>query len=108
MRTTASSPVFALPMAWIGVGKMGQPMAGHLLAAGAQLLLCDPDRDRLTPLLQRGAQAVDDAAAVIAASSSSVGISVPVLSFGIAFYPLPHPMQPSISLIPHSRDHRAA
>lgn len=80
MRTTPSIPVFSLPMAWIGVGKMGQPMAGHLLSAGAQLLLCDPDRERLTPLLQRGAQAVDDAAA----AAARVGAS------GVVFSSLPN------------------
>jgi 3-hydroxyisobutyrate dehydrogenase len=54
-----------LRIAWIGVGRMGEPMSRRLLAAGARLTLHDRDEARLAPLLAEGAAAagtVTDAA----------------------------------------------
>jgi 3-hydroxyisobutyrate dehydrogenase len=41
---------------FIGLGKMGGPMARNLLAAGYKLLVCDVDRSRVTPLVEAGAE----------------------------------------------------
>lgn len=41
-----------MKIAWVGVGKMGLPMASHLLAAGHSLLACD-----LVPALVQAAVA---------------------------------------------------
>jgi 3-hydroxyisobutyrate dehydrogenase-like beta-hydroxyacid dehydrogenase len=39
----------------IGCGRMGQPIAGHLLDAGRRLIIVDPSDDAKAPLLARGA-----------------------------------------------------
>lgn len=41
---------------YLGLGSMGQPMAGRLLDAGHQLIVCDINEDALQPLLERQAQ----------------------------------------------------
>jgi 3-hydroxyisobutyrate dehydrogenase len=52
-----------LRIAWIGVGRMGEPMSRRLLAAGATLTVCDRDPARLAPLVEAGAMAGEIAAA---------------------------------------------
>jgi 3-hydroxyisobutyrate dehydrogenase-like beta-hydroxyacid dehydrogenase len=42
-------------IAWIGLGTMGAPMAGHLLAAGHELHVHNRTRDREEPLADAGA-----------------------------------------------------
>ena len=42
---------------WIGVGKMGGPMARNLLASGAKLLVSDPAKDNREQLASMGAYA---------------------------------------------------
>lgn len=49
---------------FIGVGKMGLPMAGHLLAAGHELSVHDPDPTRLDLARAQGLAAVDAAQGV--------------------------------------------
>ena len=41
---------------WIGTGVMGQPMCGHLLAAGATVGVSNRTRSKAEPLLRAGAQ----------------------------------------------------
>ena len=41
---------------YLGVGKMGQPMAGKLLDAGHELLVHDIREDAMRPLLERQAR----------------------------------------------------
>jgi len=41
---------------WIGVGKMGLPMARNLLAAGFEVTAYNPTRAKLAPLVERGAR----------------------------------------------------
>ncbi len=41
---------------WIGVGKMGNPMATRLLEAGYRLTICDPVAENRASLVARGAQ----------------------------------------------------
>jgi 3-hydroxyisobutyrate dehydrogenase len=43
-------------LAFVGLGIMGQPMAGHLLAAGHSLILHSRTKSRAEPLLARGAK----------------------------------------------------
>src|SRR5262245_40447293 len=47
------------PIAFIGLGIMGNPMAGHLLAAGYSLTVNSRTKSRAEPLLSRGAQWAD-------------------------------------------------
>ena len=41
---------------YLGVGNMGQPMAGKLLDAGHELWVCDLREDAMRPLLERQAR----------------------------------------------------
>jgi 3-hydroxyisobutyrate dehydrogenase-like beta-hydroxyacid dehydrogenase len=52
---------------FIGVGKMGLPMAGHLHAAGHELTVHDPDAQRLALARAQGLAAIEDAAGVAGA-----------------------------------------
>jgi 3-hydroxyisobutyrate dehydrogenase-like beta-hydroxyacid dehydrogenase len=63
-------------LGFIGVGKMGGPMAGRLLDAGHTLTLFDVHAAALQPLLQRGARQAASAAA-IAAEVETVLVSLP-------------------------------
>ena len=45
----------AAPVGFIGTGRMGTPMAGHLLDAGVPLVVHDARADAARPLLARGA-----------------------------------------------------
>ena len=49
---------------FIGVGRMGGRMARRLLDAGRDLTIYDTSQDIMRPLIERGARAVDSAAAV--------------------------------------------
>ena len=44
-----------LPVGWIGVGKMGNPMATRLVEAGHTLTICDPMAENRASLVARGA-----------------------------------------------------
>jgi 3-hydroxyisobutyrate dehydrogenase len=48
---------------WVGVGKMGLPMASHLLAAGHGVVACDLAPALVQALVARGARAAPDPAA---------------------------------------------
>lgn len=43
-------------IAWIGVGKMGNPMATRLIEAGHRLTICDPVAENRASLVARGAR----------------------------------------------------
>jgi 3-hydroxyisobutyrate dehydrogenase len=49
---------------WIGLGVMGAPMAGHLLAAGHELTVATRTPEKAEPLVARGATLVSTAAEV--------------------------------------------
>jgi 3-hydroxyisobutyrate dehydrogenase len=51
-------------LGWVGVGKMGLPMAGHLLAAGHSVSACDLVPELVRAAVARGARAADTPAAV--------------------------------------------
>ncbi len=53
---------------FIGLGNMGGPMAGHILAAGHTLTVYDGRREAANPHLERGARWADSPMAVAAAS----------------------------------------
>ncbi len=59
---SAALPTPADRIGWIGVGRIGLPMAERVLAAGWPLELWARRREAALPLLERGAQWVDDAA----------------------------------------------
>ena len=44
-----------MKIGWVGVGKMGLPMAGHLLAAGHAITACDIAHAGVAALVARGA-----------------------------------------------------
>lgn len=51
-RAKAAAPA----VGWIGAGKMGAPMARHLLAAGADLVVTDPNAESRNAMAAAGAQ----------------------------------------------------
>ncbi|MFC9361079.1 NAD(P)-dependent oxidoreductase [Rhodococcus sp. NPDC057014] len=59
---------------FIGLGRMGGPMAGNLLTAGHPVVVYDIDRSKCEPLAARGAQIAESPAAVAAASDVSLSI----------------------------------
>ena len=63
-------------LGFIGVGKMGAPMAGRLLDAGHTLMVFDAHEAAMRPLLQRGARKAQSAGAV-AAEVETVLVSLP-------------------------------
>lgn len=58
----------ATPIGFIGLGIMGQSMAGHLLTAGHPLAVYNRSRDKAGPLLAKGAEWCDTPARVAARS----------------------------------------
>jgi 3-hydroxyisobutyrate dehydrogenase len=52
-----------MKLGWVGVGKMGLPMAGHLLAAGHAVAACDLVPALVEAAVARGAQAASTPAA---------------------------------------------
>ena len=52
------------PLGFIGLGLMGRPMTQRLLAAGYAVTVWNRSREKLAPLLERGARAADSPAAV--------------------------------------------
>jgi 3-hydroxyisobutyrate dehydrogenase len=52
-----------MKLAWVGVGKMGLPMASHLLAAGHEVTACDALPAAVQAVVARGARAADTPAA---------------------------------------------
>jgi len=65
-----------MDVAWVGVGKMGQPMAGHLLAAGHAVTACDLNPALVEAIVARGARAADTPAAA-ARNAEVVFSSIP-------------------------------
>ncbi|HYN14036.1 MAG TPA: NAD(P)-dependent oxidoreductase [Burkholderiales bacterium] len=63
-------------LGFIGIGKMGAPMAGRLLDAGYTLTLFDTREAALQPLLKRGARQAASVAA-LAAEVETVLVSLP-------------------------------
>lgn len=63
-------------LGFVGVGKMGGPMAGRLLDAGHTLTLFDAREAAMRPLVQRGARQAASVAA-IAAEVETVLVSLP-------------------------------
>ena len=61
---------------WIGVGKMGHPMATRLIEAGHALTICDPLEDNRAGLVARGA-AVADSPGALAQSCRIIFSTIP-------------------------------
>jgi 3-hydroxyisobutyrate dehydrogenase len=51
---------------WVGTGVMGEPMCGHLLAAGAAVTVSNRTREKAEPLLRAGAKWADSPRAAAA------------------------------------------
>jgi 3-hydroxyisobutyrate dehydrogenase-like beta-hydroxyacid dehydrogenase len=63
-------------LGFIGVGRMGGPMAGRLLDAGYPLMICDKDERAMAPLIARGAQRAASPAA-LASAVETILVSLP-------------------------------
>ena len=57
-----------MKLGYIGVGLMGKPMVLRLLAAGHEVTVWNRSRDKLAPVVEKGAKAADSPAAVTRAS----------------------------------------
>jgi len=53
-----------MELGFIGLGRMGQPIAKHLVKAGHKLVVCDTRNDAVAPLVELGAQLAATPAAV--------------------------------------------
>jgi 3-hydroxyisobutyrate dehydrogenase-like beta-hydroxyacid dehydrogenase len=61
---------------WVGVGKMGNPMATRLMEAGHRLTICDPVAERRASLVARGAD-VAGSPAELAARCGLIFFTIP-------------------------------
>lgn len=61
---------------WVGLGKMGTPMARRVLAAGFPVAVSDKDHDRAAPLARAGASIAGDPAE-LAARSEIICLTIP-------------------------------
>ncbi|NQW11592.1 MAG: NAD(P)-dependent oxidoreductase [Alphaproteobacteria bacterium] len=61
---------------FIGLGRMGEPMAGHFLAAGHRLIVCDLRDEAVAALVDRGATPARSPAAV-ASEAETIIVSLP-------------------------------
>ena len=68
-----------MQIGYLGVGNMGRPMAGKLLDAGHQLLVCDVNDAAMAPLLARQARRADTPRA-LADGAEIVVVSLPTLA----------------------------
>jgi 3-hydroxyisobutyrate dehydrogenase-like beta-hydroxyacid dehydrogenase len=66
----------AARLGFIGIGRMGAPMAGRLLDAGFKLVIYDTSESAMAPLLARGAERSASAAGV-ASAAETVLVSLP-------------------------------
>jgi 3-hydroxyisobutyrate dehydrogenase len=57
-----------MKLGYIGIGLMGKPMVLRLLAAGHEVTVWNRSKDKLQPVLEKGAKAADSPAAVANAS----------------------------------------
>ncbi|MFD1951541.1 NAD(P)-dependent oxidoreductase [Sphingomonas arantia] len=64
------------PVGFIGLGEMGRPMVGHLLAAGLPVYICDPDPAAVAAAVAAGAIALARAVEV-ADAAETVMVCVP-------------------------------
>lgn len=63
-------------LGFVGLGKMGLPMAGRLIDAGYELVVCDANPEAVAPLVRKGAILADTPKAV-ADQAPTVLISLP-------------------------------
>jgi 3-hydroxyisobutyrate dehydrogenase len=59
-------------VAVVGVGRMGAPMARRLIAAGHELIVCDPASEAVAELCALGARRAKDAASAAAAAEITI------------------------------------
>ena len=65
-----------IDIGWIGVGKMGNPMATRLIEAGHKLTICDPVVENRASLVARGAQ-VSATPGDVAAHCALIFVTIP-------------------------------
>lgn len=63
-------------LGFVGLGRMGAPMATRLADAGYRMIVCDPDPHAVAPFVARGAMRADSPAAV-ASNSDAVLLCLP-------------------------------
>lgn len=73
MTTPQAEP---LDIGWIGVGKMGNPMATRLIEAGHKLTICDPVAENRASLVARGAR-VAASAGELAQGCGLIFVTIP-------------------------------
>jgi 3-hydroxyisobutyrate dehydrogenase-like beta-hydroxyacid dehydrogenase len=64
-------------LGWLGTGRMGAAMAGRLIEAGNDVVVWNRTRAKTAPLVEKGAVAVDEIAALGAADIVFVMVSTP-------------------------------
>lgn len=69
-----AGPLEGRRIGWIGVGRMGTPMSRRLLAAGAQLLVCDRDPARVEELVREGALGLSTPAEAARAADMTISM----------------------------------
>ena len=67
-----AGPLEGMRVAWIGIGRMGDPMSRRLLAAGAQVVACDRDPARGEALVAAGATAAASPAEAVRGAEISI------------------------------------
>jgi 3-hydroxyisobutyrate dehydrogenase-like beta-hydroxyacid dehydrogenase len=73
-------------VAFLGLGRMGQPMAGRVLGAGHHLAVWDGLQERCRPLAQAGARAADSPAAAVAGAELVISMVADPLALESAFF----------------------
>jgi 3-hydroxyisobutyrate dehydrogenase-like beta-hydroxyacid dehydrogenase len=72
--------------AFLGLGRMGQPMAGRVLGAGHHLAVWDGLQERCRPLARAGAWAADSPAAAVAGAELVISMVADPLALESAFF----------------------
>lgn len=73
-----------MKLGYIGIGLMGRPMTLRLLAAGHEVSVWNRSRDKLAPVVDKGATAVDSPAAV----ARQFGVPLPMARTAAELYRL--------------------
>jgi 3-hydroxyisobutyrate dehydrogenase-like beta-hydroxyacid dehydrogenase len=73
-------------IAFLGLGRMGQPMARRLLGAGHELAVWDPLEERSRPLAEAGARAAESPADAVAGAGLVISMVADPAALGTALF----------------------